>query len=260
MAKKAPASFDFFPEDWLTSPRVLAMLPEQEGAYIHLLAIIANTASCCIAGDDQSLATSSRLHARWKRLGAAVRDCFTACPEHPERITNEKLWEIRQERIAFATERRESGARGAAGRWGTRRGAMAQPSPVTDGSAIHSASGSASGSADGSTMALSPHSSQKKKTSLIAPGFPEFWAAYPRKVDKADAEHAWAKLAPSEALREQIMAGLAALTPQYLRRIERGEREYVPHASTWLNKRRWEDEPEPTGPEHRTAAERPFVC
>lgn len=102
------------------------------------------------------------------------------------------------------------------------------------------------------------YSTRRKNTSLT--GFAEFWAAYPRKVDKADAERAWAKLAPNDALREQIMAGLAALTPQYLRRIERGEREYVPHASTWLHKRRWEDEPEPTGPEHRPAAERPFVC
>lgn len=118
MAKKAPPSFDFYPEDWLTSPRVLGMLPEQEGAYIHLLAIIGNTESCCIAGDERSLASSSRLHTRWKRLGGAVRDCFMACPEHPDRITNEKLWDIRQRRLTYSQKQGQSGTKGANRRWG----------------------------------------------------------------------------------------------------------------------------------------------
>lgn len=256
MAKKAPPSFDFFPEDWLTSPRVLAMLPEQEGAYIHLLAIIANTEGCCIAADDHSLAVASRLHARWKKLGAPVRDCFTPCPEHADRITNEKLWQVRQERIAFGQERSESGMRGAHARWRKRGRRIAEPSaePCASDSL---ASGSASGSAHGSTMALSLH---KKNTPPLPPsGFAEFWAAYPRKVGVAAAEKAWRKLRPDAAICEQIMAGLAALLPQYNRRIACGEREYVPHASTWLNGRRWEDEPEPAASETPPAHERPFV-
>lgn len=164
MAKKAPPSFDFYPEDWLTSPRVLGMLPEQEGAYIHLLAIIANTESCCIAGDERSLATASRLNSRWKRLGSAVRDCFMACPEHPERITNEKLWGIRQGRLAYSQKQSKSGAHGANKRWGKH----GKPHRGANGVAIESpqsrpycGDGHTDGDPNGESIARSLPSSQR---------------------------------------------------------------------------------------------------
>lgn len=72
-------------------------------------------------------------------------------------------------------------------------------------------------------------------------GFAEFWSQYPRKEGKAKAEAAWRRLKPSEATRADIMAALsrAKMTPQW---SDDGGR-YIPHASTWLNGRRWEDEP-----------------
>ena len=68
--------------------------------------------------------------------------------------------------------------------------------------------------------------------------FDEFWKLYPRHVAKKAAEKAWARVATSEALIEQIMAGLRAQLPQMITR----EKSFIPHASTWLNGRRWEDD------------------
>lgn len=69
--------------------------------------------------------------------------------------------------------------------------------------------------------------------------FDQFWSAYPRKVAKDAALKAWNKLSPSDDLAQQIMSGLeAAITTD---QWKKDEGRFIPHASTWLNGRRWED-------------------
>jgi DNA replication protein DnaC len=75
-----------------------------------------------------------------------------------------------------------------------------------------------------------------------APEFDAFWTLYPRKVAKLAALRAWNKrVAPLEV--PDVMAGL---------------NQYIPHATTWLNGRRWEDDlgasrtPRPQEPEKRS--------
>jgi hypothetical protein len=70
--------------------------------------------------------------------------------------------------------------------------------------------------------------------------FPEFWAAYPRKVGKGQARKAYAK-AVRIAPHDEIMYGLSQQMPG----MEAKETQFIPHASTWLNGERWQDEPEP---------------
>lgn len=71
-------------------------------------------------------------------------------------------------------------------------------------------------------------------------GFDEFYACYPRKQSRRDAERAWAGLAPDEALRKTLHAALDAQkhSPQW-RKDDGG---YIPLPATWINGRRWEDE------------------
>jgi hypothetical protein len=86
-------------------------------------------------------------------------------------------------------------------------------------------------------------------------GFAEFWGAYPRKVDKEDARRAWGKLAPGEELRAAIMAGLERWK-RSRQWAEDGGR-FIPHAATWLNKRRWEAEVEARPETPRPASAEP---
>jgi hypothetical protein len=72
--------------------------------------------------------------------------------------------------------------------------------------------------------------------------FNDFWALYPRHVGKAAALKAWKKAATSEAVKDEIMAALRVQLPQFQRHLDRMEPKFIPHASTWLNGRRWEDE------------------
>ncbi len=70
--------------------------------------------------------------------------------------------------------------------------------------------------------------------------FDAFWQLYPRKVAKASALKAWKKACTSEAIKDEIMAGLhRSRTDWQLRQVPR---DYEPHAATYLNGRRWEDE------------------
>jgi hypothetical protein len=81
--------------------------------------------------------------------------------------------------------------------------------------------------------------SRKSAESEIPSGFTEFYSLYPRKVSKAMAIKAWEKLNPDDSLLDTILADV--------RRRVNGEwagkeLQYVPHPSTYLNQRRWEDE------------------
>lgn len=64
------------------------------------------------------------------------------------------------------------------------------------------------------------------------------WAAYPRKTGKGAALKAWQRQKPDRAV---VLAALdwQRTQPQWVK--DGGQ--YVPHMATWLNQRRWEDEP-----------------
>ena len=72
------------------------------------------------------------------------------------------------------------------------------------------------------------------------PSFDQFWSAYPKKVAKAAAQKAWTKLSPDDGLVNRIMDSLRKLKGSD--EWKRDDGRYIPHASTWLNGRRWEDE------------------
>ena len=70
-------------------------------------------------------------------------------------------------------------------------------------------------------------------------GFEEFYELFPRHVGRDPAEKAWAKLSHDErtaaiaAIREQITWSTFTDVPP----------DKIPHPTTWLNQRRWTDEP-----------------
>ena len=68
--------------------------------------------------------------------------------------------------------------------------------------------------------------------------FEEFWALYPRKIAKAAARKAWSKMTSEQ----QLMAAKAISTHCEYWKVKETELEFVPHASSWLNGERYEDE------------------
>lgn len=72
--------------------------------------------------------------------------------------------------------------------------------------------------------------------------FAEFWKAYPRKKDKGHAEKAWTK-----AVKETDPSLIIHAAIQFRQWCQQEQREaqFIPHASTWLNGKRWLDERDP---------------
>lgn len=71
--------------------------------------------------------------------------------------------------------------------------------------------------------------------------FEEFWEEYPRKVSKKAAFKAFSKIEMNQELAEKIMMALHKQKKQW------DDPKYIPHAATWLNGERWEDEVEEVG-------------
>lgn len=67
--------------------------------------------------------------------------------------------------------------------------------------------------------------------------FEDFWDLYPRKVSKKDARRAWERAVTIE-LPAVIIMGLKRQTAY----LQSRPVEFRPHAATWLNGERWEDE------------------
>jgi len=68
--------------------------------------------------------------------------------------------------------------------------------------------------------------------------FDEFWSLYPRKIAKANARKAWQKL----TAEQQLLAAKAINTHCEYWKAKETELEFIPHASSWLNGERYEDE------------------
>jgi hypothetical protein len=69
--------------------------------------------------------------------------------------------------------------------------------------------------------------------------FDRFWSMYPRKVGKDDARKAWQRLKPDGALVSRVLSALSA--HRQSRQWQEDGGKFIPHPSTWLNKRRWND-------------------
>lgn len=68
--------------------------------------------------------------------------------------------------------------------------------------------------------------------------FEAFWEQYPRKVAKRAAEKAWNRLSKKD--QEEALKAL----PLHIKywQIKDTDKEFIPHATTWLNQGRFEDE------------------
>lgn len=82
-------------------------------------------------------------------------------------------------------------------------------------------------------------SSAKSAHPLDTPFFLAFWQAYPRRIGKGDARAAFTKAATRNDPNLIVQAALA-----YAKHVaeEGTEQKFIPHASTWLNGERWEDD------------------
>jgi len=78
-----------------------------------------------------------------------------------------------------------------------------------------------------------------KAPAQMSGAFQVWYDLYPRKIDKPAAWRAWVSRGCEDS-PHLVVAGLRRWLPVYAKL----EAEKIPHPSTWLNGRRWEDQPE----------------
>lgn len=93
------------------------------------------------------------------------------------------------------------------------------------------------------------------KHTVLPDGFVEFWSAYPKKVNKERAIAAWTKLNPDKALIETILSAVEN-QKQNDESWRREKGRYIPHPTTWLNGKMWENKLEVDMP---VASGNPFL-
>ena len=71
------------------------------------------------------------------------------------------------------------------------------------------------------------------------PRFDRFWAAYPKRKSRGDAERAFAKINPSEQLVDAMVAAIGRATTSEQWRKDGGQ--FIPYPATWLRDKRWLD-------------------
>lgn len=85
-----------------------------------------------------------------------------------------------------------------------------------------------------------PPTPRKRGVGESPPGFDAFWAAWPKRLSRGQAEKAFAQISPTEQLLAEILAGIERATTSEQWRREGGR--FIPHASTWLRAKGWLDE------------------
>jgi hypothetical protein len=70
--------------------------------------------------------------------------------------------------------------------------------------------------------------------------FPDFWAAYPRRVDKGHAEKAFAKAIKGGADPKVIIDAATLFAASFTN----SDPKFIPYPATWLNGKRWDDQPD----------------
>ena len=86
----------------------------------------------------------------------------------------------------------------------------------------------------------SPQGERKTGKKILLDRFEIFWKHYPKKKNKGQAEKTWLKIKPTEKLLEIIITAIdkARTSEDWIK--DNGQ--FIPHPSTWLNAKGWEDE------------------
>ena len=84
---------------------------------------------------------------------------------------------------------------------------------------------------------------QKRKEQNSPPEIPfeDFWQVYPRKENKKRSRELWAAMSVKD--QRSALDRLPLFLPQYAA----DDPQFIPMPTTWINGRRWEDEPKPVG-------------
>lgn len=279
MAKEKSPAFQFYPRDWLSDPNVSNLSYEQEGWYIHLICYcwldghipeepekalrLVGIRDADLYGIKESEFVS-KFNKRVKDMRELLELCFVveAQLESGEAqlrfLVHPRVEKERAAQIFRKNERSESGKRG--GKISAEK-RLQNPCSAWKKLQANSSSSSSSSTAVNKEPPKAPQGALCEVGSRInghcencQAGFESFWCAYPRhEPPRKQVRKAWCKawsvgILPVPDMLKWITE--AKLSAQWQ------DKTAIPHATTWLNQRRWEGDMPPKAREinHATNA------
>lgn len=227
MARKPRLShFRFYPADFRNDPHVACMTPEARGVYVLLLCAAWEAPEPgMLPGNDTALMSLGGVGPEtWTRVKVAVSRCFN---------TDDGHWIQKRVRAEYAAQQaaveryRVSGKAGAKARWDKRKDGDANAIAMrfdggSQGSKVHQV-----------------HSEAKKKNTSQRdlyrehPLFAEFYAAYPRRIERRDAAKAFNKALIRKPDWEATDLVEAARSYDFESRVS--DPKFIPYPASWLN-------------------------
>lgn len=91
----------------------------------------------------------------------------------------------------------------------------------------------------GNSLRTEQNRTEQKRNELTYDYFSDFWKEYPKKEKKIPAQTIFNKMKMTDDLMEKIMSSLYKFIASEEWKKDNGK--FIPHPTTWLNQRRWED-------------------
>jgi uncharacterized protein YdaU (DUF1376 family) len=230
MAQKL-AYFPFYPDDWISSPKVMMMTMEQRGIYITLLAHAWNFPGGSLP-DDMSILQRFCHGARKVNIQHVLDICFVRRSDVGGDVTwtNPRLLHERSRAIA----KHQNVSEASKIRENIKKEITILPKSCHN-----------RGHNQNQNQNHNQNQNQKESKTIVQKtalneGFKIFWKAYPKKQGREKARQKWDVLKPSAELLSEMLIALEQQKQTEQWRKDNGQ--FIPMPITWLNQKRWEDE------------------
>jgi hypothetical protein len=245
-------SFQFYPGDWMKDPGLRSVSLEARGLWIDMLCLLfeggrrgyLQHATGKPVSDEQLARMTGGSSEQVSRLLRELEDSGVFSRTEHGTIYSRRM--IRDER-----KRRACSEAGKKGGGNPDFNGTKDLRPTFKGPSKGGRKGDAKQNPNPSS---SSSTSYKKLTPLPPEGgldarslFLIFWECYPLKVKKPKALAAFLKLKPDRALLDRMLEAIDRQKQCRTWRKDNGQ--FIPHPSTWLNNRQWEDKIQPDLPE-----------
>jgi uncharacterized protein YdaU (DUF1376 family) len=234
---KAEHWFPLYVGDYLSDTGHLST--SEHGAYLLLL--MHQWRHGCVPSDEKQLSKITRqpLH-DWRRMSETIL-AFFAMEEGGAAYVQGRLERERAKADEYAARRTEKARKAATSRWKADAPSNAPSMPVASSEHVPSNAWRCPTQPQPQEDTSLRSVSLSRASRTTHPDFADFWAAYPRKAGKGAAEKAFAAAIAKGATVAEIAAGLN-------RQAWPADPQFIPHPATWLNQRRWQDDPAAAAP------------
>lgn len=260
-------SYPWYFLSWRGSRTRLKLSLEARGLFREVLDLMYEDGGVPANNDDELRRLTGATQREWKRSWPSVKALLAATDQ--DTLTHRKVQEILPDLLGLAAKRRRSSVTAANARWsrhdervssaaginGPMPGAMrhasvgqcvndaiecaALPLPYLTTTTTAETAPNGAGELE---LSNETEPDRAQATNWRTDTFERFWSIVWLKVGRGDAQKAFRKAASSPALAEQIIESARIQGPGLLADAERQQRSVL-HPATWLNGRRWEDEP-----------------